>query len=68
MAPHTTLHVVPANDLIGHDVTVASGESCVCGPRAGLAEAGDGTVGWMVVHYSLDGRELGRNLRVDPGE
>jgi hypothetical protein len=34
-------HVVPVADLVNHETT----DDCVC------------TVGWVVVHHSLDGRE-----------
>lgn len=46
-------HVVPADELIEH---VTTGE-CPCGPRDELVERDDGSVGWVTVHHSLDGRE-----------
>lgn len=49
-----TVHVIPLNDLVEHDT---SGEQCVCGPRVEHVEA-DGGDGWLIVHASLDGREL----------
>jgi hypothetical protein len=49
------IHVFPINDLIEHDT---SGEPCVCGPSDEPVEREDGSMGWLVVHNSLDGREL----------
>lgn len=42
-------HVVPLNDLVGHELT----GDCVCGPV--VEHVGHG---WLYVHASLDGREL----------
>lgn len=50
----STIHVEPVNDLIEHDT---SGEPCVCGPTERPVKRDDGSVGWVVVHNSLDGRE-----------
>ena len=47
-------HVVPRGDVIQHD---ADGE-CVCGPRTQPVVRLDGSMGWLVTHASLDGREL----------
>lgn len=53
-----TLHVVPLSDLIEHDT--ATGEAaCVCGPTTQPIRANDGTIGWLITHHSLDGREHG---------
>lgn len=49
-----TVHVLPANDLIEH---AAVGDDCVCGPTIEPVEAEDGSIGWVVTHHSLDGRE-----------
>ena len=49
-----TVHVVPVNDLIEHD---DSGDDCVCGVRIEPVPADDGSMGWVLVHHSLDGRE-----------
>lgn len=46
-----TLHVMPVDDLIEHDA------DCVCGPTTVPVERDDGTIGFYVVHHSLDGRE-----------
>lgn len=51
----TDYHVVPIKDLIKHDT---SGEQCVCGPTTEPVERKDGSMTWIVVHHSLDGREL----------
>jgi hypothetical protein len=51
-----TVHTFPVGDLIEHDT---SGEPCVCGPRVEPVMREDGSNGWVVVHHSLDGRELG---------
>jgi hypothetical protein len=45
-------HVVPVNDLVDHEV-----EDCICGPRTECVERPDGSIGFVVVHHSLDGRE-----------
>jgi len=51
-----TLHVTPINDLIDHDTSTAEPD-CVCEPQARPATEEDGSVGWLLVHHSLDGRE-----------
>lgn len=52
----TTVHTFPLGDLIDHDI---EGDDCVCGPTTEPVPSEDGTVGWHVVHHSLDGREAG---------
>ena len=32
-------------------------ESCPCGPTADPVKRDDGSVGWVLIHHSLDGRE-----------
>lgn len=54
-APMADLHVVPVDDAITHDTTTDDG--CVCGPTIQPVKADDGSVGWLAVHHSLDGRE-----------
>ena len=50
------IHVIPVNDLVEHDT---SGEQdCICGPTDEPVERDDGSMGWVVIHHSLDGREL----------
>lgn len=51
----TTYHVMPVNDLIQHDS--ASDDACACGPTTQPVPREDGSMGWLVVHHSLDGRE-----------
>ena len=51
-----TIHVMPVADLIEH--TNAIGEDCVCGPRTEPVQRDNGSYGWVLVHHSLDGREL----------
>ena len=48
------LHVVPVDDLIEH---ITTGEDCPCGPETEAVERDDGSMGWLVVHNALDGRE-----------
>ena len=48
-----TIHVVPVDDLIEHPLNA----DCVCIPRCEPLEREDGTIGWLYVHHSLDGRE-----------
>lgn len=50
------LHVWPTKDHIKHDTTDDDG-NCVCGPRTDPVKRDDGSMGWVIVHYSLDGRE-----------
>lgn len=49
-----TVHVLPANDIITH---ADHGDDCVCGPTVEPVEAEDGSIGWLIKHHSLDGRE-----------
>jgi hypothetical protein len=51
-----TLHAHPLNDLIEHDTSTNEPE-CPCGPEVRPVMGGDGSVGWVLVHHSLDGRE-----------
>jgi hypothetical protein len=56
-----TLHIHPMNDLIDHDTSTDQAD-CPCGPEVRPVEGGDGSVGWMLVHHSLDGREQVRGV------
>jgi hypothetical protein len=49
-----TIHTFPVNDLIEH---VTDGGDCPCGPTTEPVPREDGSMGWSVVHHSLDGRE-----------
>lgn len=46
-------HVYPVNDLIEHELT----DGCPCGVRTMPVKRADGSMGWLHVHHSLDGRE-----------
>lgn len=46
-------HVMPNNDQIEHTFT-----DCLCGPAVDPVKRDDGSIGWVLVHHSLDGREL----------
>ena len=48
-----SIHTIPLNDYIEHEVT----EDCLCGPTAEAVKGDDGSVGWVLIHHSLDGRE-----------
>lgn len=48
------VHVHPVNDLIEHELV---GDGCPCGPRIEAVKRADGSMGWLYVHHSLDGRE-----------
>lgn len=50
------LHVAPVGDLVGHDTSTVEAD-CACGPRVEPVKRDDGSVGWLIVHASLDGRE-----------
>ncbi|MFZ3592326.1 hypothetical protein [Streptomyces sp. BH104] len=54
-----TLHVTPLHDQVGHDTSTAEPD-CVCGPEGRPAAQEDGSVGRLLVHHSLDGREQGQ--------
>lgn len=47
------LHVLPVDDLIEHETT----DDCPCGVTPETVKREDGSMGWVVVHHSLDGRE-----------
>jgi len=50
------LHVAPVGDLIEHDTSTREAD-CVCGPATTPVKHEDGSVGWLIAHNSLDGRE-----------
>lgn len=50
------VHIEPLNDLIEHDT---DSDDCPCGPRCEPVEREDGSMNWLYVHHSLDGRERG---------
>jgi hypothetical protein len=47
------VHVRPFGDLAAHPLS----DDCVCGPAVEAVHRGDGSIGWLVTHHSLDGRE-----------
>jgi hypothetical protein len=49
-----TVHVLPVGDLIEHE---DEGTDCVCAPTVEPVPDDDGSMGWLIVHHSLDGRE-----------
>lgn len=53
MVDDAPIHVLPVNDLIEHEES----DACVCGPETQPVERDDGSMGWLVVHNALDGRE-----------
>jgi hypothetical protein len=52
------LHVTPISDLVDHDTSTADADR-VCGPDAKPITQDDGSISWLLVHHSLDGREHG---------
>lgn len=50
------LHVHPLGDLIEHDTRTAEAD-CLCGPETQPVKRDDGSMGWLIVHHSLDNRE-----------
>jgi hypothetical protein len=50
----STEHVYPVGDLIDH---LTDGQDCPCGPTTEPVPREDGSIGWLVIHHSLDGRE-----------
>lgn len=51
----STVHVYPTRDLIHHDT---ESDDCTCGPTVEPVPNEDGSMGWLLTHHSLDGREL----------
>lgn len=49
-----TRHVVPVDDLVDHDT---AGDECLCGPTVEPVTRDGGSIGWLVIHHSIDGRE-----------
>lgn len=48
-----SVHVLPAEDLIDHERT----DDCPCGVTVEPVTRDDGSIGWIHIHHSLDGRE-----------
>jgi hypothetical protein len=51
------LHVYPLGDVVEHDTSTGEPD-CACGPQVRPEPQDDGSIGWQIVHHSLDGREL----------
>jgi hypothetical protein len=54
----STVHTVPVGDLIEHERSGGALCDCVCGPEVEFVANG----GVVVVHHSLDGRELDEDV------
>lgn len=50
------MHVLPVGDRVAHD----EAWDCVCGPFVESGIRGDNTVGRVIIHHSVDGREVRR--------
>ena len=61
-----TWHITPVNDYIEHEEGL--GDDCVCQPTASPVKRDDGSVAWIMMHHSLDGRELRERGQVIPVE
>ena len=46
------VHTIPVDDMIEHEPV-----DCPCGPVTEPIPRDDGSMGWHVSHFSLDGRE-----------
>ncbi len=55
------LHVRPVGDLIEHDTSTDDAD-CGRGPEVQPVKRDDGSMGWLIVHHSLDGREKGERV------
>jgi hypothetical protein len=53
------LHVTPIGDAFEHDTSADT--ECACGPTEQPLEHDDGSIGWIAIHHSLDGRERPRS-------
>lgn len=58
MSAVVVVHVSPVDDLIDHET---EGDDCPCGPETVPVPREDGSMGWTLVHHSLDGREKRKN-------
>lgn len=50
----STVHTYPVADLMEHETW---GTDCLCGPTTEPVPREDGSMGWHIIHHSLDGRE-----------
>lgn len=58
------VHTIPVNDLVEHEAS----EDCVCGPELEPVERDDGSMGWLAIHHSLDGREMVESASTGEGK
>lgn len=49
-----TAHILPLADLVAHEDDVC----CICGPDVEYMIGPEGAFAKLIVHHSLDGREL----------
>lgn len=49
-------HGSPIDDQVKHDTSTTQPD-CACGPEVQPVQRDDGSMGWVIVHHSLDGRE-----------
>lgn len=64
----SNVHVYPTKDIIEHEL---KGDDCPCGVTSEPVKRDDGSMGWVIIHHSLDGRERyenGGNARTPPRE
>lgn len=54
MSNDGAVHTLPVRDLIEHDTS----DDCWCGPTCEPVPRDDGSMGWLYMHHSLDGREF----------
>lgn len=47
------VHTYPVGDTVEHEIS----QECVCGPTVEPVPRSDGSMGWHLLHHSLDGRE-----------
>ena len=50
----STVHAYPLHDLTDHNTDT---DECACGPTTEPVPAEDRSIGWLITHHSLDGRE-----------
>jgi hypothetical protein len=55
VTPACNFHVLPNADLIEH--RCEPDDECPCGPTTQPVPRDDGSIGWLTIHHSLDGRE-----------
>lgn len=58
-----TWHVYPSGDTIEHET---DGAECLCGPQTEVVRRDDGSVGWVILHHSMDGREFSESDYAGP--